>query len=321
MANVIIGIHGLGNKPSKDVLKEWWEMAMVEGLHAHGYPYKLPKFELVYWADILHAKPLSISEHDRDNMYYLDEPYVGAPEVFSKESHETRKKIVDFVGKQLNRIFLNEDLSLNHGSLTDAILRRYFRDLDVYYQEDSKTKVRINQRLQAMLERYQGYNIMLISHSMGSIVAYEVLNFDAPQLKINSLLTIGSPLGLPVVVSKIAAEQRNLGVEVLQLKTPSAVKKHWYNFADILDYVAFDYCLADNFEENDQGVKPIDSFVDNNYEINGKRNPHKSFGYLRTLEFSEVLNRFILSEDLSFRQKIRKRTIRLIDRIKTEILK
>jgi len=32
MANIIIGIHGLGNKPSRHFLEYWWKLAMEEGL-------------------------------------------------------------------------------------------------------------------------------------------------------------------------------------------------------------------------------------------------------------------------------------------------
>jgi len=31
MAKVIIGIHGLANKPEKEALKQWWHDAIVEG--------------------------------------------------------------------------------------------------------------------------------------------------------------------------------------------------------------------------------------------------------------------------------------------------
>ena len=41
----------------------------------------------------------------------------------------------------------------------------------------------------------------------------------------------------------------------------------------------------------------------NNYELNDKRNPHKSYGYLRTPEFSKVLYEFIKSEKLTLKQK------------------
>lgn len=32
MAGVIIGIHGLANKPEKSLLSTWWESALREGL-------------------------------------------------------------------------------------------------------------------------------------------------------------------------------------------------------------------------------------------------------------------------------------------------
>ena len=66
MACVIIGIHGLGNKPPKKQLEHWWKLAMMEGLKTHGFHTKLPNFELVYWADILNERPLSESEKDKN---------------------------------------------------------------------------------------------------------------------------------------------------------------------------------------------------------------------------------------------------------------
>ena len=32
MASVIIGTHGLANKPEKQLLSDWWETAIKEGL-------------------------------------------------------------------------------------------------------------------------------------------------------------------------------------------------------------------------------------------------------------------------------------------------
>jgi len=59
MRKVIIGIHGLGNKPPKYLLQRWWKDAMIEGLNSSDIQQSLPKFELVYWADILYEKPLN----------------------------------------------------------------------------------------------------------------------------------------------------------------------------------------------------------------------------------------------------------------------
>ncbi|MDM8158963.1 alpha/beta hydrolase [Labilibaculum sp. K2S] len=316
MANVIIQIHGLGNKPPKNLLERWWERAMIEGLKKNNYKIDLPKHEMVYWADVLYDKPLNQFEKDKRSPYYLDEIYAKPSKELLPENHDTRKRIIGFLNRQLNRIFLNDDFSLNYSFITDTILSNYFTDLETYYKEETtveatstaKTKDLIRERLLKVLEKYKNDKIMLIAHSMGSIVAFDVLTFLADQIKIHTLITIGSPLGLPIVVSKIAAEQRQKLNGQSFMITPEGVKNNWYNFSDILDNVALNHELADDFSENKYGVKPVDFLVVNNYEINGVANPHKSYGYLRTPEFSKILNEFILSERLTFKEKLTGRT-------------
>jgi len=111
MGNVIIGIHGLGNKPKPLLLERWWKLAMVEGLRSLGYNSVLPEFKIAYWADILHEKYQDPDEKDPDSPYYIDEKYVKAPENFPVENFSTRKKVMDFLRKQMNRLFVNEALS------------------------------------------------------------------------------------------------------------------------------------------------------------------------------------------------------------------
>ncbi|MDP2724489.1 MAG: hypothetical protein Q8O72_17190 [Bacteroidales bacterium] len=312
MANVIIGIHGLGNKPPKKVLEHWWKLAMMEGLKTNRYPEVLPKFELVYWADVLHEKPLDEYEKDEENPLFLKEKYKQASKVFPVDNHEIRRKMVDYLSQQMNRIFLNKDYSLNYSFITDVVVRKFFHDLEVYYTEDCtpeneylcKVKDLIKGRLIRVLEKYKKDQIMLVSHSMGSIIAFDVLSFHTPHIPVHTFVTMGSPLGLPVVMSKIAAEQKRALPNVQRMVTPEAVSKHWYNFSDILDKITLNYKLDDDFESNRFGVKAVDNLVINNYEINGKRNPHKVFGYLRTPEFSKALDEFIQSERLTFKQKV-----------------
>lgn len=327
MANVIIGIHGLGNKPPKALLEQWWKLAMAEGLKSNNFKSALPKFELVYWADVMHDMPLNKFEKDITSPYYLDEKYLKATKDFPLENHETRRKIVDFLSRQMNSIFLNDDLSLNYSFITDAIISKYFKDLEIYYAENcidenaqtSKAKTIIRERLLKVLEKYKHDDIMLISHSMGSIVTFDVLTFMATHINIHTFITMGSPLGLPIVISKIAAEQEQKFQKQSHMKTPSAVLKNWYNFSDILDKVAFNYKLANDFTENKHDVKPVDYLIINNYEINGIRNSHKSFGYLRTVEFSKILNEFILAEKLTIWQRISRAISKIVNLIKNQV--
>lgn len=312
MANVIIGIHGLGNKPPEEILATWWKAAMAEGLKNSGHDSAMIRFSLAYWADILYDKRQDPFEKDPASPYFMDEKYNKAAGDFTGEDYSTRKKVIDFLGRQMNRIFLNEDLTLNYSFITDAIIHRYFNDLEIYYSGhilDIKKNALLNagelirERLLSLLKAHSQDEIMLIGHSMGSIIAYDVLTFLAPDIRINTLVTMGSPLGLPVIISRTAAEAGQRGMENKQLATPPGVIRKWYNFSDLHDKVSFNYRLSDHYSENAHGVKPFDILIINNYESNGIRNPHKSFGYLRATQFTEILNEFILSEKLSLVQK------------------
>jgi hypothetical protein len=151
----------------------------------------------------------------------------------------------------------------------------------------------IRQRTARLIQKYEGDDILIIGHSMGSIIAYDVLNFTIPQSKVDTLVTIGSPLGLPVIRAKIAAE-RNLKIKVYKkLRTPPCIHRNWYNFSDLEDKIALVYDLSKKFDRNKNGVKVKNMIVDNDYEMNGHRNPHKSFGYLRTPELAHVVNAFL----------------------------
>ena len=215
------------------------------------------------------------------------------------EDHSTRKKFIDFLSKEIDTLFLNEDFSLNYSFISDAILKHWFADLDMYYQEKDNSlgkitvKELIRKRTLEIIEKYRKDELLVIGHSMGSIIAYDVMAFDLKKMKIDTFITIGSPLGLPVVKSKIAAERRLNHIDTGHLSAPSVISRHWYNFSDLEDKVAFNYKLADDFTINRHFVKPIDFVVNNDYEINEKPNPHKSFGYLRTPEVSKKIREFL----------------------------
>lgn len=140
---------------------------------------------------------------------------------------------------------------------------------------------------------------------MGSIVAFDILTFNLPKLRIKTFATIGSPLGIPFVRSKIALEKKMVLNEDVKLRTPHGVRK-WYNFSDLEDSVAINYSLKDDFDANRAGVKAIDFIVNNDYEINKEKNPHKSYGYLRTPEFSNALEEFLQQKEKGFGQRVRR---------------
>jgi hypothetical protein len=296
MKKVIIGIHGLGNKPSKRLLSKWWKDSMLEGFTLYGIEKELPEFELVYWADIVYEKPLNKRVKDEEDPLFLDGPYVKDPKITLAEKHPYQQKVIDFIDEQLHRIFLNKDKSLNFTHVTDLVLRKFFYDLELYYMEGSEVRDLIRGRLVKAVNKYPDHEIMIIAHSMGSIIAYDVLSFMIPEFKINTLITVGSPLGLPIILGKTIQEQKKRQSRKRTLYTPPGITGNWYNYADITDYVALNYKLADDFRKNKNGVFPIDYLVSNNYAFQGDKNPHKLYGYLRTPEFTSVLSDFIGEE-------------------------
>jgi hypothetical protein len=319
MSKVIIGIHGLGNKPEKDILEKWWLQAICEGLKKVNRFNFEPKFKLVYWADILNEKPLSELIEDPENPFFLDEPYSPSNLNTKPEKHSKRKKFLGFLEEKLDKVFLNEDLTSNFNFIYDVIFKKYFLELEVYYAKQptvndksfKSVKDIIRNRLANELKKYKGDDILLIGHSMGSIIGYDVCSFSVPEIEIDTFVTMGSPLGIPIILSKIAEEKKLSDPNVKKLKSPPNITKSWFNFADVEDNVALNYNLADDFEANERGVKVIDSVVVNDYMVLGERNPHKSYGYLRTPEFSNILADFLERDRSKFTLWLRKKLFKI----------
>jgi len=301
MSKVIIGIHGMGNKPTKELLGKWWQDALEEGLRAIGHPRRLSQFTLVYWANLLHPRPLDPEVRDKKNPLYLDSPYIPAGKATEKKPN-IRKRVLDYIERQLYKIILNKDLSINYASVTDLVLRRYFRDLGIYYskqcldrQKEAMCPVQDVMRgeLASVLRKYRKKDILLIAHSMGSIIAYDVLTQSVPDIPLHTLVTMGSPLGVPAVMLKILSEQRKKPQKHITVKTPENIVGTWYNFSDPRDKVATDYNLSDDYKENSRHVRAIDVIVHNDYEYEGKQNPHSVYGYLRTPEMARAVYNFL----------------------------
>lgn len=297
MAKVIIGIHGLGNKPPKELLEKWWKVAIYEGFSRLDMPVPDFKFELVYWADIVYKYPENPRITNKKDPYYLDEPYEPAQdeELNENKNHNWRKKILKFIEKELEKVFLNEDMSLNYAEVSDAIMYKYFMELEMYYgatKDQITLKQKTRNRLLSIIEKYKYDEILILSHSMGTIIAYDVLQFELKNKCIHTFVTMGSPLGLPFIRAKIAKELRTSSTD-LKICTPECVSSSWLNFADLEDKIALNFDLNNDFSSNSHGIQVVDYEIKNDYSRNGIKNPHKIYGYLRSKEFIEQLHLFL----------------------------
>ena len=300
MAKIIIGVHGLANKPTRGVLKKWWLKSIQEGLAALGYENDSFEFELVYWAHLMYPKPQSLDETDPKSPLFIHEPYLPSAHTIKKEDTPFRRQLLDSLNRQLDKLATSRWADEVAG-IANAVLSHYFRDLDIYYSnEKMATQAGLNtvrkvvrQQLAAVLKRHAGKDILLISHSMGSIIAYDTLTLEVPKIQIDSLVTLGSPLGIPVIAENIWHERHPATAFPAHLPTPDNIKRQWDNMADPLDRVALDMTLADDFLPNVQKVRPKDLIVHNDYVVENERNPHKVYGYLRTPELSQQIHEFL----------------------------
>ncbi|MDP8268597.1 MAG: alpha/beta hydrolase [Candidatus Tenebribacter davisii] len=314
MKNVIIGIHGLKNKPPKDLLEKWWKKAILDGLDAIGYSITDIEFELVYWADLEYSKPLDPQVTDPKNPLFLEHPYVpinksGIPEKESK----IKRKIIDKIDKGFDKLFLHDKGIGGIEKIVDATIKRMFQDLDTYYHgfckidKTQNANYAFKQRLINVLKKHGHNRIMLIGHSMGSIIAYDTLMQNFPKLKVDTLVTIGSPLGFPLIIKKILSDQHKEITLRSHPQTPDNIISAWYNFSDLDDKITLDYQLADDYSANNFNIKPVDILINNTYEYNGQKNPHKVYGYLQKERVAKVIVEF-LSKSTSLFARLFKRS-------------
>ena len=311
MARYIIGIHGLRNKPPTDLLKKWWQFALKEGLEHIGHPHLRIPFDLIYWADELYPEPLDPDLSDPDDELYMDEPYQWGVSAIQEDRSNQVNKLRRYIEKQLHGIFLKPNLSMNYENITDKIFRHFFKDLDKYFSkadtENETTRLRVQQRMLELLDRHAKDEVLLIAHSMGSIIAYDVMTRYPERCKhIQKFVTIGSPLGLPFILGKLAQgmpETERIGDK---LRTPSVFKGQWLNYSDPEDMIAFDQQLSDDYVANELGVKVEDFPVFNDYLDGGERNTHKSYGYLRSDEMATLVHEFLSPQSGRFRGMIDK---------------
>lgn len=312
---IIIGVHGLGNKPSRRLLKKWWKNAIREGLKRIDQPRRFFKFELAYWAHYFYEKPQKPGVEDSDDPRYIRNPYVQAePSADPKQKPGWWKmRSLNLLERLLDSVFLADRPVLNLDFISDFIIRTKFKDLDIYYNKvadgdgDTSVKEQVRDELARLLRKHRHRDILLIAHSMGSIVAYEVLTQHVPDVRIHTFVTLGSPLGLPVIMKKILDEQTRGGKTSRIASTPENIERAWYNFADLDDRVAVNYTLADDFVPNSRGVGPRDIQVHNDYQYRDQRNPHKSYGYLRASEVAEVIHTFLSEEKEGWLKRLGRR--------------
>ena len=306
MAHKITVIHGLSNKPEKETLAGWYEAAIREGL-AKNCGVRDAEFDLVmcYWADLLYKNTQHQDKNFDFDSLYNNQPYVearpGALKEYKQSWLDTARASVTEVG---GAVAENVRGYVGLDSLMGWIVERTMRDLDFYYDRNRRILGRDGQPKEARrvlmdeltntLLPLKDERIMLIAHSMGTIISYDVLRDIGRRdrtFAVPHFVPIGSPLGMPHVKANIHRER---SYSTIPVRTPTVVTERWVNYADRSDPVAIDTHLRDDFGPNDAGKQVEDDMVLNDYlSPSGEKSAHKSYGYLRTPELSRHVKDFL----------------------------
>jgi len=92
-----------------------------------------------------------------------------------------------------------------------------------------------------------------------------------------------------------------------KIKVPENICRYWYNLADLEDQVAVNHNLAKLYKSGSKSVQIKDIIVENKYVSNGIRNPHKSYGYLRTPEFTLIMCNFLIYKQRGILEWLKKK--------------
>ncbi len=219
-------VHGIGNKPERNELLEQWRVALVDDdgvdLTAMGVT-----SSMVYWADMLYEAPAlrgsghestalelehSVDAEDADLRWLADVPAeerafvegvaqkVGfaavfatveeAPDPIIPASPLEAVPLPPWLKRRLMRVFLRD-------------VHHYLYDAEVNPRPGESFRIRRDVRLRGLEALREGAARpgphVVVGHSLGSVIAYDLLTDVDGAPRVDALLTVGSPLGISEV--------------------------------------------------------------------------------------------------------------------------
>ena len=241
-------------------------------------------FELVSWTYDFYG------EH-RD--FALDAPSVDAlieqGEVRQRDQDEAtgwRKRLARSV------LMLADHLPFLIPHVVNDRMRLHLRDLRRYLGNRNEVAEHTRDILKTSMRKARdaGRPILLIAHSMGSVIAYEALwqmsRANREAMQVDLLLTMGSPLGQRYMQQRIKGSD-----SIGSVRYPNNVRQ-WINLSAAGDMTALDSSLRNDFDAMlcEGLVESIDDRrIYNWFRLDGVLNPHAEYGYLINPETAAIV--------------------------------
>jgi len=250
----VIFVHGINNeKNSKEKIERDWARALQDGAKNAGL--KIPdniKFTAAFYGDILKTetdswgkqekklKPITnespsydyddttVSDLYRDYQHSLG---ISDSDLFKYLDNSDSENAITVEGAGIHKKWLKaivralEDVIPTKGKF----LARVFLKQAAAYLHKGNLKEKIDSLVyeQAFETIDKTQKTIIISHSLGTIVAYTLLREFQKEIPVELFITAGSPLGIEIAKKRLGPP----------LAKPAGVKK-WLNIADSDDFVA-----------------------------------------------------------------------------------
>ncbi|MDT0631964.1 hypothetical protein [Rubrivirga litoralis] len=255
-------IHGIANKPPAGALHDLW----LRGLSLGGLnlPGQGVTSTMVYWADVLHAAPRDPFAPTDES---LSETELGegthGPEIPHEFDSAEERAFVEGLAAKLALAddedapaFVPADPALERIPIPWLLKQRMMRVLlrdahhylfDAEHEPRPGTRYRVQteirrRTLDALQSAPASGPHVVVAHSLGSVIAYDVLQRVADAPAIDALLTLGSPLGIDEVQDRLQPGWTR--ADGFPTRT---VRTRWVNVFDPIDLV----CLLDPRLSND----------------------------------------------------------------------
>lgn len=304
-------IHGIGNKPKSDELLHIWRRVLTETDVPLDLPEEGVTSSMVYWADLMYQSPdadLSNYEGVLENTAQAIDASGGAE--LPQGDTDAERRFIEAMRKQLTDMSDEEiDAAVaTHAAptadpsapalervplpwfLKKPLMSVLLRDVHHYlfdkqFGPPGRPAVRIQQTIRqrfvdalAAVPADNGPHVV-VSHSMGTVIAYDCLKRVGSCPGIDGLITIGSPLGLDEI-----QDQMKPGWSRIDGFPAERVRDRWFNFFDRLDPV----CGLDPRLANDYQRGSLHTVHDQAVENSGLWR-HSSVKYLRQPALGQAL--------------------------------
>jgi hypothetical protein len=248
----ILGCHGVGNyrphqndRAAADALAGIWGRALTKGMQTR----LAVDVRVAYYAPHLRSD-VAHGDDDPDDLDPAAQQMVRAwidlldppPEIAAGRATAPLRRALEWVAQHFGL----------DNTLTRIFTTVFFREVATYF-DPCNTFPRIRSR-NVFLDEFTTYRPrVVIAHSLGSVVAYEAL-WARPDLHVDLLLTLGSPLGMPdVIFPRLDPTTAGTGWG----QRPPGVGS-WINISDTGDLIAIPSDLTQKFrgiDHNQSGTR------------------------------------------------------------------